>query len=318
MIAQKPKMSEVMFRGNKITIPTEKLAALLVRIDEFEKKADRKIQMYEDILIDLRDAIQTVRESNKADVAANKAKPSMLLSYLLYLRLTLTNSRTELMLQEKTLPKDRIRLVEMILHNFQEMLTIPYLDQDVDFLNEIEDTSSVFKGIRCRYAADIYQTAKRWSEAATLYGKSQEILTRALRRLPASSPFKKHVKETEEHIQSSLLVCSAQATLSNASEVGAGEGSMKMSRPKEPLAERMDEYILDESLLTPQPNLAVFPPDFVAIPSKPLFFDLALNHVTMPNSLEENAGVSPKKIQNKEAAAAGLTGFVKGLWGWGK
>jgi len=279
------------------------------------KKAEKKIQLYEDILIDLRDAIQTVREANKVEQAA-KTKPSMLLSYLLYLRLTLTNSRTELMLQEKTLPKDRIRLVEMILHNFQEMITIPFLDQDEDFISEVEDMATIYKGVRCRYIADVYQTAKRWSESVALYGKSQEMLTRALKGLPGNSPFRGIVKETEEHIKSSLLVCRAQAILSGANESGGdGEGSMKMCRPKEPLIDRLDSYVLDESLLSGEPNVAQFPPDFRPIPAKPLFFDLALNHIKLPDKLEEQAGLSPKKSQTKDA---GITGFVKGLWGWGK
>lgn len=67
MISQKPKMSEVHFRNNKITVPTEKLAALLVRIDDFEKSEDRKIDMYEEILVELRDAIQNVRDSSKTE-----------------------------------------------------------------------------------------------------------------------------------------------------------------------------------------------------------------------------------------------------------
>lgn len=42
---------------------------------------------------------------------------------------------------------------------------------------------------------------------------------------------------------------------------------------------------------------------------KPLFFDLALNHISFP-SLAEN-------MESKKAAGAGLTGFVKGFLGWG-
>lgn len=67
MIAQRPKMSEITFRNNKITVPTEKIAALLVRIDEFEKKQDKKVEMYEEILVDLRDAIQNVRDVIKSE-----------------------------------------------------------------------------------------------------------------------------------------------------------------------------------------------------------------------------------------------------------
>lgn len=67
MIAQKPKMSEFMFREHKITVPSEKLAALLVRIDDFEKKSNKKIEMYEEILVELREAIQTVRDAIQKD-----------------------------------------------------------------------------------------------------------------------------------------------------------------------------------------------------------------------------------------------------------
>jgi len=48
---------------------------------------------------------------------------------------------------------------------------------------------------------------------------------------------------------------------------------------------------------------------------KPLFFDMAGNHIKLPiKEIEEKAGVS-KKSPKKEAS--GITGLVKGLWGWG-
>jgi hypothetical protein len=67
MIAQRPKMSEITFRKKKINVPSEKIAALFVRIEEFEKKTDRKVEMYEQILIELRDCIQIVRDSTKSE-----------------------------------------------------------------------------------------------------------------------------------------------------------------------------------------------------------------------------------------------------------
>lgn len=52
------------------------------------------------------------------------------------------------------------------------------------------------------------------------------------------------------------------------------------------------------------------------VPCKPLFFDLALNHIQYPKEeVQEQAGISSKK--SPTAGASGLTGFVKGLWGWG-
>lgn len=103
---------------------------------------------------------------------------SMLLSYLLYLRLKVTNSRTVLMIAEKNQPKDCIRLTEMILHNLQEMKTIPGMDSG-DFQADVEDQSTVYKGIKCRYLADIFKTNKKWSEALVLSERAQEYFNKA-------------------------------------------------------------------------------------------------------------------------------------------
>ncbi|RWS19824.1 signal recognition particle subunit SRP68-like protein, partial [Leptotrombidium deliense] len=77
-----------------------------------------------------------------------------------------------------------------------------------------------------------------------------------------------------------------------------------------PLIERLDEYVEDNSLASGNATLVDFPPKFRPIPCKPLFFDLALNHIQFPSLEEEISG--PK--------GGGLTGFVKG-WlsaGWRK
>lgn len=56
---------------------------------------------------------------------------------------------------------------------------------------------------------------------------------------------------------------------------------------------------------TQKVTLAPMPPDYQALPCKPLFFDLALNHVAFP-SLAHRA----------EKKQGGITGLVKG-WIWG-
>ena len=76
-----------------------------------------------------------------------------------------------------------------------------------------------------------------------------------------------------------------------------------------PLKDRLDVYREQSSSSLKKPNLVNFPPSFQPIPSKPLFFDLALNHLEMPN-LEE-------RMEKKKVQAGGITGFVKG-WLWGK
>ena len=74
--------------------------------------------------------------------------------------------------------------------------------------------------------------------------------------------------------------------------------------PIQPLTERLDQF----SLTAPgvKPVLAPLPPNYQPIPHKPLFFDLALNHMEYP-SLDHRV----------EKKGGGITGFVKGLF-WGK
>ena len=73
------------------------------------------------------------------------------------------------------------------------------------------------------------------------------------------------------------------------------------------LAERLDSY--QEYTLSPKsvPNLVHFPPEPQPVPFKPLFFDLALNHMDLPD-LEHRL--------EKKKEAGGISGFVKG-WLWG-
>ncbi len=80
------------------------------------------------------------------------------------------------------------------------------------------------------------------------------------------------------------------------------------------LSQRLDDFVEDPSLTSATPNVLKLPPNMSPVACKPVFFDLALNHATFPSLVE--------KVETKSKAAAGtsgagITGFVKGLWGWG-
>ena len=80
-----------------------------------------------------------------------------------------------------------------------------------------------------------------------------------------------------------------------------------------PLTERLDEYYEDENLMK-KPNLTNFPPNFAPIPCKPLFFDLAREHVEFPDLEKKIAG--PKGNSASQQGASG--GWLGGWLGWGK
>lgn len=86
----------------------------------------------------------------------------------------------------------------------------------------------------------------------------------------------------------------------------------KTYKNKKPLIDRLDEFREDPQLLTKNPNIVTLPPNMEPVPVKPLFYDLALNFVEMPSvqeKLDEGKG---------QKQAGGISGLVKGLWGWGK
>jgi signal recognition particle subunit SRP68 len=71
----------------------------------------------------------------------------------------------------------------------------------------------------------------------------------------------------------------------------------------------LDIYFEDNNLLNNNPNVIKLPLDFESIPCKPLFFDLALNHVELP-SLDD-------KLETKKATQQpGYKGFIKGIFGF--
>lgn len=77
-----------------------------------------------------------------------------------------------------------------------------------------------------------------------------------------------------------------------------------------PLTKRLDEHYEDPSILGKDPNVIKVPPEMEEIPCKPLFFDVALNFVKLPTFKKQQTNTD---LTNKE----GISGFVKGLWGWG-
>lgn len=85
-------------------------------------------------------------------------------------------------------------------------------------------------------------------------------------------------------------------------------------KSKKPIIERLDEFREEPQLLSKNPNLVTVPPAMEPVPAKPLFYDLALNFVEYPDLSDKLEGGQ----QKQQKQGAGISGFVKGLWGWGK
>ncbi|XP_066594747.1 signal recognition particle subunit SRP68 isoform X2 [Prorops nasuta] len=318
---EKHASSEVMWRGKSCGNVPSRAAGLLIadsRLNQTLEKATSNqavIDLLEAHLIDCKDAIATVRDHFKNELKKDSEKtspPQHLLTYLQYIKLSRTFERNLALVKAaeesgKAKPEDFVRLYEAALHNLVE---ISQLQDDKDFLQEHEAKTKAYRAFRCFYMAQSLANVHRWHEVMALYHRSLEHIKDALhytKVLPAD------LIETLKNLHTSIEGAQCAAHARSVLEEGQEEdsGINKYTKSKKPLYERLHEYREDPALLTKQPNVYKLPPSMQSIPCKPLFFDLAFNMVEFPD-LSDKLGYPAKK-----AGQAGLTGFVKGLWGWG-
>ncbi|KAH0953074.1 hypothetical protein HN011_002306 [Eciton burchellii] len=312
---------EVTWRGKSCGIVPPRAAGLIIadsRLNQALEKAatnQARIDLLEAHLIDCKDALSVVRDHFKNELKSKEndkwSTPQHLINYLQYIRLSRTLERNLALVKaaeelEKAKPQDIVRLYEAALHNLVE---ISQLQNDAEFMEEQEAKTKGYRAFRCFYMAQSFANLHRWREAMALYQRSLQHVKDAFKYekiLPIT--LKNDLQTLETNVEAAQYAAHAHSVLEDGQEE---ESSInKLAKSKKPLYERLHEYREDPTLLTKQPNVYKLPPSMRSIPCKPLFFDLAFNMVEFPD-LSHKMGDQAKRGQ------AGLTGFVKGLWGWG-
>nr|XP_010307721.1 PREDICTED: signal recognition particle subunit SRP68 [Balearica regulorum gibbericeps] len=337
---QAATMSEVEWRGRTVPVKIDKVRIFLLGLADNEaaiaqaENEETKERLFESLLSECRDAIQAVREDLKPDqkqrehsLENDSGKVSniqYLHSYLTYIKLSTAIKRNESMaksLQKALLqqqrseedgkrtprPQDLIRLYDIILQNLVELTQLPGLEEDKNFQKEIGLKTLVYKAYRCFFIAQSYVLVKKWSEALVLY---ERVLKYAREVQSGAGAYSNSLKELPD-VQDLITQVNAEkyslqaAAILDANDTHETESPSQVKDGK-PLSERFETFCLDPSLVSKQVSLVHFPPGFQPIPCKPLFFDLALNHVAFP-PLED-------KVEQK--AKSGLTGYIKGIFGF--
>uniref|UniRef100_A0A8C7P7I7 Signal recognition particle subunit SRP68 n=1 Tax=Oncorhynchus mykiss TaxID=8022 RepID=A0A8C7P7I7_ONCMY len=326
---QAATMSEVEWRGRTVPVKIDKARIFLLGLGDNEAaiaqaaNEETKERLYETLLAECRDTIQAVREELKteakqrerSDEASGKVSNLQFLhSYLTYIKLWTVVKRNESMahmLQAKLKepqtdenkrgprPQDLIRLYDIILQSLAELSTLQGLEEDHTFQKEVALKMLVYKAYRCFFIAQSYVLVKKWSEALVLYERvlkyAKEVQSKA-KSLNNSLKDLPDVQELITEVNAEKYSLQAAAILDH-----------HFTGVFRPLCERLDTFHLDPTLVGKQPNLVQFPPDFQPIPCKPLFFDLALNHVAFP----------PLDDKVEQKGKGGLTGYIKGIFGFG-
>ncbi|XP_033833653.1 signal recognition particle subunit SRP68 isoform X2 [Periophthalmus magnuspinnatus] len=333
---QAATMSEVEWRGRTVPVKIDKARIFLLGLADNEaaiaqaSNEETKEHLYETLLAECRDTIQAVREELKAEVQRERGSEEsgkvsnmqFLHSYLTYIKLCTLVKRNESMahtLQAKLKepqtdekrgprPQDLIRLYDIILQSLAELSSLQGLEDDHIFQKEVSLKTLVYKAYRCFFIAQSYVLVKKWSEALVLY---ERVLKYAKEVQSKAKGFNNSLKDLPDVQELIAGVSAEKYSLQAAAILDSDENAEVLTQPQVkdvmPLCDRLDLFHLDSTLVGKQPNLVHFPPDFQPIPCKPLFFDLALNHVAFP----------PLDDKVEQKGKGGLTGYFKNMFGFG-
>ncbi|CUG51259.1 Hypothetical protein, putative [Bodo saltans] len=190
-------------------------------------------------------------------------------------------------------PLEVIRLCDAGLETVAEMCLLPGVGGN----DEVESWEQALTSTKLYYSAEANRVAGDRSVASTQYAKAKSILT-------SSSS----VEGLARRVDEGLLSLSAENALQSFQQ-NATPGA---------------KFLVD-SLDTPAVASAVtkFPPDYQAVPCKPVFVDIAATYVDYPGTA--NAAPPPEAKKNASAhqdpqqagAPEGDQGAQGKKWGWG-
>ncbi|CAG2162591.1 unnamed protein product [Oppiella nova] len=298
---QSVTLSEVQWLGKTIAVKQEKIRAFLLLMQDSVSNPLTRVSQFEKMIFECRDCLQLLRESNQ--------EKSLLYNYLSYLRLDLTVGRNLQLIKSLKNSSEMVRPFEIIIGCLSEIQGLP-LDQYYSASDSVEEFQQLieakivaFKAFRCYHIGNV--TKNGWKESVALLHRSAQYCESALRDKNTPKEMVPELTQLMARAESEKFTIYANNLMKD--EVVPQTKVKTNNIP--PLVNRLDTYYEDNELVSGSSSLAQFPPQFQPIPCKPLFFDLALNHITFPSLEAEKA--NPKN--------SGITGFVKGwLGGWRK
>ncbi|KAG9291736.1 hypothetical protein G9A89_012021 [Geosiphon pyriformis] len=221
-----------------------------------------------------------------------------------------------------------VKLYDNVLQSLNEISELPATQDNLTLAQETEAKIWYFKASRTFYVGIAYSAHNKPAESMALYQRAREYISKALSLLYKNSSDVEDILiiTVNDVNRLDLLIrgydCRAQAqwhleqtddrdidpeTGGLTKKMGELSVNEKTKTREPPLIKRLHEY--PTSLSMSDPNLIDFPPKFVPIPAKPLFFDIASNYIEYPPTLAERAG-------RKKQATQSRFGIFGKMFGW--
>ncbi|KAG0332628.1 signal recognition particle subunit srp68 [Podila horticola] len=217
-----------------------------------------------------------------------------------------------------------VKAYDNIVQNLIAIQELPGVEADVKLSSEVENKLTFYKGWRCFFTATAYSKLSRHVEAIALFDRAQAYATQIRSSIGRSKPEADSIDVTEQELtdlESKIRGRKCQVHAAWYLEAGHGENiedklsSMSLDEKSldEPaLIKRLDTYPTSiTSKANPTvPHLVDFPPALQPIPAKPLFFDIAFNHMDYNHdAIAERSG--RPKAQNEGSSG----GWFGSIWG---
>jgi len=199
-------------------------------------------------------------------------------------------------------------LVQMYGRLVQDVEDLESLDESPEFSDTRKGflgMSLLFKAFRCFFLAMVFVGRSKYPEAVALYERSGKLARAAIEeQSQCAQPDTASIDEATQlikRVRGECCVVQARAFMEEKKLEGA-VGDMSLTGKVDlGLLERIDVWN-EKSGVT---NVIEFPPAFEAVPCKPIFFDLAFNHVKEFPDMSEH--VEKQK---------GFFGKAKSMFGW--
>ncbi|KDO27010.1 hypothetical protein SPRG_07722 [Saprolegnia parasitica CBS 223.65] len=322
-------MAQITWNGRAVAIPSDDLSVAMVRPDEHlaklaktdltEKKRDAiyvaLFGAYDNILRQLGNE-RTKTDAMKSGFMAEAQRDNIaaLEEYTRFLKQVHTAQRNLTLMQQLKArlgvdrsPGDMIHILEMLLQNIADMKALPGAESHDLFRTKFALLSPLLAAMRANYVAQMYLAGKKYPEAMALFelAKTNFVLADAM---PTSDA---DVVSLLEELRPQVLGATARVNASaflHGSTDAVRETLEKLDVNDDgvkSLLERQHEY--NSGARARAHDVVKLPPSMVAIPPKPLLFDIAGSELAFPDLQARIDELNPKT-----SSGGGLFGWLRG------
>ena len=304
--------------GKSATIKNAKVRVALIQaedsLDAINKPStsfNEKLRLYDQLLMsyndancaaldDLRLEAETATKLRTSRTEASSDALLLIQNVISFYRLEQTIARNRLLIDQlvsrwrefdtgdaTSKPEDLVRLCDTIIQNVTAIQNLSQAQADASFMEQQAARGSYFRGLRCYYLAWYFLKQRKHNESSALLDRALEHLSQAKQRHDLAS-------STNEATVLEKKLAGRKAAICAIRYLGAATDQ------------------ISEHATAMEP---IFPPGFVAVPCKPLFFDLAHSGLEVPSVTQTVSGRQSPAPEQAGEKKASITGFLSNWWG---